>query len=381
MLISKKEGGINMSSDYYITTSDFYDDVREIFKSEIEQFKKKISSDDYIVKIGFITDTHYVIRDDGYYSGDLHKPGMAERSRTHIFNLGYLSDKLDFVVHGGDIIDGVELNNYVQNQLTKDIGTLFNLMSCPSAMCIGNHDNNSFISTKQGGGKNRLKVWKDFLVHPETQNEFYLSDDRIHKSSDNNYWYYDIKGIRVVGLDTFEQSFELDEEGYLKYPAIISSVITQKQIDWLIETLSTDFPVIIFTHAPIDKTIQEYKSIEYPINHDVLRKIMLAKKQGQKGKVSSQGEVPIAAAYDFSQYQNSIISIVNGHLHTEILKQWNNINLFSGINSVGLSSNRKTLYWDTKLEDAIYIFEIDLKNKIVNIQGYGRANDFNYNFE
>lgn len=370
-----------MSSDYYITASKFYDDVRDIFKPEIEQFKNKISSDDHIVKIGFITDTHYVIRDDGYYSGDLNKPGMAERSRTHIFNLGYLSDKLDFVVHGGDIIDGVELNNYVQNQLTKDIGTLFNLMSCPSAMCIGNHDNNSFIATKQGGGKNRLKGWKDFLVHPETQNDYYLSDDRIQKSNDSNYWYYDTKGARIVGLDTFEQCLDLDEEGYLKYPAFISSVITQEQVDWLVETLSTDFPIIIFTHAPIDKTIQDFKCIEYPINHDVLRTIISAKKQGQKGECTSTGDMPVKVTYDFSQYKNSIISIVNGHLHSEILKKWNNINLFSGINSVGLSSNRKTLYWDTKLEDAIYVFEINLDNKQVNIKGYGRANDFDYNFE
>lgn len=366
-----------INEEFYMTAQQYESNVRDIFKPSIQEFKESISDDESIIKIGFITDTHYVIRDNGYFGGKDKIPGMAVRNRSHLYNVGYVSDKLDFVVHGGDVVDGNERTSYVYNQLVRDMGTLFSTMSCSHGMVIGNHDNNTNVSTVSAG-KYRLKGW-DFTVDPKLLNSYFVSDSRINKEENVNYWYFDTKGIRIIGLDSFPQYHILDDEGYLKYPAFTNSIFDQKQLEWLIDKLATNKPIIMFTHCPIDGTLQT-SPIQNPINHDMIKHIISAKQYGEKGSlVNHHPDFPIDVKFDFTNYTGNIISIVNGHTHYDCVKEWETINLFAGINSLGTGANQVT-YWDTDEEDAFYVIEIDTKMKKVCIKGYGRASNHTFNF-
>ena len=361
-----------IDEERYMTPAQFFKNVRNIFKDTLIDFKNSINDDEHVIKIGFITDTHYVIRDRGYFGGKSKTPGMAYRNRSHLYNIGFLSDKLDFIVHGGDVVDGNEKTSDVYNQLVRDVGTLFSTISCPHSMVIGNHDNNSNISTKNAG--NYRKQGYEFTVLPSLLNQYFISDPRIHKTSNRNYWFYDIKGIRIIGLDLFFQFLHLDNQGYLKYPAFTTSVIDQVQINWLIEVLTTSMPIIIFSHCPIAGIVYQ-NTVETTINHHLIVDILKAKQRGLKGTImSSHIDFPVNVTYDFSKTKGNLISLVNGHVHSESVKQWEGINIFSGLNSLGVDKNHN-VYWDTEYEDAFYVLEIDSESRKVNIRGYGRGSN------
>lgn len=367
-----------IDEEFYMTPEQYGQNVRDVFKPTLEKFKTSLHFDDDTINIGFITDTHYVIRDQGYFGGPEKIPGMAIRDRSHLYNLGYVSDMLDFAVHGGDVVDGNERTSYVYNQLVRDMGTLFATLPCPHAMVIGNHDNNTNVATPSAGAY-RLKGW-DFTVSNELLNTYFVSDERINKQDNVNYWYYDVKGIRIIGLDSFPQYHILDDNGFLKYPAFTTSIFDQAQVDWLIDKLSTSMPVIIFTHCPIDGTLQK-NPIGNLINHNVVRDVLYSKQHGESRKISvhSNSDFPIETICDFTKCAGNMIAVVNGHTHYDAHQNWNDINLLSGVNSLGVSHDGVT-HWNTDMEDAFYVLEISKRNRSVNVHAYGRAEKHRFNY-
>ncbi|MBF7115838.1 hypothetical protein ITQ90_10450, partial [Pediococcus pentosaceus] len=111
------------------------------------------------------------------------------------------------------------------------------------------------------------------------------------RNGNSNYFYYDIpnKKVRVVGINDYENPNTLDSDGNLKYPRINTSVITGAQLKWLATdalNVSADTHVIVMLHCPIDGTLKDNPT-EHCYNHDVLKQLLEAFKNGTSGTLTS----------------------------------------------------------------------------------------------
>lgn len=351
--------------------------VREIFKDGISNMRAQI--DPNLANIGMITDVHYTDRDN-YWGPD----NAAETGITHILNIAAISDLLDFAASCGDNTDDNWPDNHFSLKRIMDYGTTwFTSMQCPSAILLGNHDDNSSHAV---GGK---AVGNDYLVPDSYIAKAYRNDLNLygeHRNGDSNYYYYDIpdKNVRVIGVNDYENPNTLDSSNKLKYPRINTSIITADQIKWLAsDALNVDVNthVMIMMHCPINGTNKDNPA-ETCINHDVLKQLLEAFVSGKTGTlVGVNADFPVNVDYNFANKGN-LIGVFAGHVHADDYKQVNGINYILSLNSVGCSGNQPnvTTYYDTADEDSWAVIGVDTADRHVKMSKFGRGSDMNFDY-
>lgn len=350
--------------------------IRDIFTGQISNMKARINPD--LVNIGMINDVHYTDR-DSFWGPD----NVAETGITHLLNIGEVSEKLDFAVSVGDNTDDHYSDNHFSIKRIEDYGmTWFTALECPSAVLLGNHDDNSVQSTSNATGNDYLVPDSKF-IQAYRQNVNLFGEKR---NGTSNYFYYDIpdKKVRVVGINDYENPNTLDSDGKLKYPRINTSVITGAQLKWLATdalNVSADTAVIVMLHCPIDGTIKDNPTA-HCYNHDVLKQLLEAFKNGTSGTLtSSTTDFPVNVDYSFAN-KGTLIGVFAGHTHTEGYQAINGINYVLNLNSVGCDNNypNRTLYFDTKDEDSWSVIGIDTANKKVKLTKFGRGTDLDFTY-
>lgn len=350
--------------------------IRDIFTGQISNMKARINSD--LVNIGMINDVHYTDR-DSFWGPD----NDAETGITHLLNMGEVSEKLDFAVSVGDNTDDNNGDNHFSIKRIEDYGmTWFTALECPSAVLLGNHDDNSSHATSGATGNDYLVPDSEF-IRAYCQNVNLFGEKR---NGNSNYFYYDIpnKKVRVVGINDYENPNTLDSNGKLKYPRINTSVITGAQLKWLAAdalNVSADTHVIVMLHCPIDGTLKDNPT-EHCYNHDVLKQLLEAFKNGTSGTLtSSTTDFPVNVNYSFAS-KGTLIGVFAGHTHTEGYQAINGINYVLNLNSVGSASDagNRILYFDTKDEDSWSVIGIDTANRKVKLTKFGRGTDLDFTY-
>lgn len=228
--------------------------------------------------------------------------------------------KINAIVATGDYVS----NNEKTNRQT--IMTNLNLFksiffassnTIPSFLCTGNHEANMVTS----------------------DSTFYLSKEDIHQclfsnpnyayqqTEQENYYYADVKEpngniIRFIVLDNTDQPT-------FKYNTQHISCITQKQIDWFIQTalqkdMTEKHSIIVLTHHPLQEYSKNqetymcggthlYKATLIPTIIDAFQQ-RKSISQSYKSTVSPTSTIHING--NFTQAKGEFICYLGGHAHT-----------------------------------------------------------------
>ena len=344
--------------------------IRDIFTNQIGNMRSRINPD--IVNIGMLNDVHYTDRDT-YWGPD----SIAKTGITHILNLASVSDLLDYAVSVGDNTDDNADSSKFSEKRIMDYGTTwFTALECPSAILIGNHDDNSSHALVDGMTGDDFIVKDSYFAKAYRQNINLFGEKR---NGDSNYFYYDIpdKNVRVIGIDDYENPHTFDDDGKLKYPRIVNSIITDTQLNWLATDalqVPSDTHVAIFMHCPIYGTTTDNPT-NICINHDVLKSLLEAYVSGTNGTlVGSNTDFPTSVKYSFASKGN-LIGVFAGHVHYDDYKQVDGINYVANLNSVGSDMPRPggKEYFNTNDEDSWAVIGVDTSKRHVKLIKFGRG--------
>ena len=208
---------------------------------------------------------------------DLHyKKGMYAASVEHLVSIldRAAEEKVDFVVHMGDFC-----NDYLGSpELTK--AWIQNRHDLPVYGIYGNHE----LETRG----NTMKVVTPLLCNREV----------CFAAPGVGYWYTDINGYRLIGLDTnYSYNSELEQwehnrEASWGAPAgnTLDHSLSPRQLQWLEEVLAE-------TAAQCKKAVV--------LSHAALSDLWY-----------SSPDAPAVRAL-FAKYKDTVILSINGHLHTD----------------------------------------------------------------
>ncbi len=178
------------------------------------------SRDGSLVRFGIVTDSHYAdidTRGTRYYRESTDK--MAEC-------ISLMNDqKVDFVIHLGDFINGAPDNTIENLRLFESVYAGFD---GPRYHVLGNHDMDS-ISKEQ----------------------FQSVVENSGIGQDETWYSFDLNGLHFVVLDAnFTENGTPYDSGNFHWT---DANIPQEQLDWLDADLSSNTsPAVIFTHQLLD---------------------------------------------------------------------------------------------------------------------------------
>ena len=260
-----------------------------IYSEPISTTKLKLarSAENGRVVYGFLSDNHL--------NSDYLENNMAQKRQYRAMIDTLSGTGVDFIVLGGDTIDGNSIEN-VYN-ITEDFFGYAKTNGIPVAILNGNHDDNSYISMQS-------KAWvRSYLVDRSTVPAVFPSDDVC-------YYYFDIdrKNMRVVCLDASD------------YPAGHSGSdwwsLSQAQVEWFIDTiLDTDNDIAIMTHMSPEYSRNSYALGDNGGYHSDLISVIAA--FNSRGSISLYGKT-----HNFSAATNSIRWMHCGHSHIEYMEDY-----------------------------------------------------------
>lgn len=195
-----------------------------MFDKEHERIQNLVKThhDKNSLKIVLATDTHYAIN------------GVYEQSAYNMRRI-FRAIGADAMVHLGDFTDGI-LKKELTQKYTKFV---LSQLPKPYYVCLGNHDSNYF-----GDAKESMDI---------------TEQSRVYLGRNTPYYYKDIKGIRLIFLDCYDNT-RVHRYGY-----------TDEELYWLenmLDTISMD--IVVFGHdAPLAEL--DYWSEEVHNGHKLIK--------------------------------------------------------------------------------------------------------------
>lgn len=335
----------------------------------------------HIFNFGLITDNHFQF--DNLYS---------YRALDHYVWFGEATRRanVDAVLVDGDNING---DNYSltyaepnRKQLIKSTLTIVDVLEgsvdalTPVFWIKGNHDNGMMNEIGISGPKSTLS--EEDLKH------FYHTTDCRYgevRDGDSLYFYKDYpeQKIRLIGLNSNDDTDELNPDGSWKTKDMNDHKFRQPQLEWLVsQALKVDDPdyqVMFFFHVPLDRVFKE-TGLQ---NTDAFIQIIKCFKAGTSTTINADGKYPITGlSVDFTkQGPRTVVGIFNGHLHldasnttaldgTPVIEQTSStIHDFTGVRPK-----------DTINEDAWSLFSIDTEKRQIHMYRFGNGNDQSFSY-
>lgn len=302
---------------------EYFDQSTQNALSNLNQIMYNTTASTNPLKTGTVNERFKIV-----HISDIHLPRTsAQEDNISLKNLreaiqfANLNDsKINAIVATGDYVSNNEKTNRqtIINNLNLFKSIFFDSSNrIPGFLCTGNHDTNMLTS----------------------DSTFYLPQEDIHQclfSTQNypyeqteveNYYYADVKEpngniIRFIVLDN------TDQEGFL-YNTLQVSCITQKQIDWFIQTalqknMTEKHSVIILTHHPLQEFSKNqetymcsgthlYKATLIPSIIDAFQQ-RSSISQTYKSTISPTKTIHVNG--DFTQAKGEFICYLGGHAHT-----------------------------------------------------------------
>ena len=183
---------------------------------EKQQPEKEIVQKEY--EIGFITDIHGKIKGAKKKAPDIN----SEAKETLTYFAEHMNKKFhpDFVVQGGDLVEGTDREGQKSIDDFKALAGYFKGIKVPTYHVIGNHETRGFAKND----------WLNLTGYEKT------------------YYFFDYAGLRVIVLDgneneKIENIVDYDKNNYY---------LSENQFQWLEKTLSEskNLQKIVFIHYP-----------------------------------------------------------------------------------------------------------------------------------
>lgn len=286
--------------------------------TKYEEFAKEITAlqSPETFSMLYATDVHY-IRKYAYYVPSYYKvKEMTEFSE-------YAG--IDLLALTGDLVDG---NTTLERQY-RDMYDLISLVrkskTTSVALSKGNHDDCSWYAIKNGLGTDRCVSavqWYNHVVNP-IRVQYPITLDSENPAGGYYYIDYPQQKIRVINLNTNDIENITDENGKIirEYCGHWCMGLREKQLKWLANALKFDeegWSVMLMSHAlPINDGVNS----DDVKNGELAWKILLAYKNGEKGRVSGTEKYYEAdVEYDFTQNKsNDVLPYLYGHVHRDMV--------------------------------------------------------------
>ncbi|MFI3729519.1 metallophosphoesterase [Vagococcus fluvialis] len=331
----------------------------------------QLRTDDMLV-FGIIADTHCARH-------VINKPDVTDNIKafSHINNIAEFSNMvdLDFLVHVGDMVEGVT----TKKQNTQDLQEVMAMLgqsNCPYFATVGNHDDNRYGNKANGNVMNQyIEPNEMYKIVTSPSKAFNIIENQNDK---NMYFYYDVPGkkYRAIFLNCYDTPYtstngEMDYKDYGGY--------REKQINWLIDVLKNtpeNYQVAFFQHVSLGTGYHD-ANLTYVHNTDIVQGIIGAYKNGTSySKSNDHADFKVSVNVNFTG-QRIVSFVANGHHHSDRLKVVNNINNLS----VNLSKpSYRVEEWGTVNQDSWNILLVDTKNKKVKALRYGFGSDVEFSY-
>ena len=376
---------------------EYFDQNTQNALSNLNQIMYNTTASTNSLKTGTVNERFKIV-----HISDIHLPRTsAQEDNICLKNLkeaiqfANLNDsKINAIVATGDYVSNNEktIRQTIINNLNLFKSIIFDSSNTtPGFVCTGNHDANMLT----------------------LDSTFYLSKEDIHQclfSTPNypyeqteveNYYYADVKEpngniIRFIVLDN------TDQEGFL-YNTQQVSCITQKQIDWFIQTalqknMTDKHSVIILTHHPLQEYSKNqetymcggthlYKATLIPSIIDAFQQRSFISKT-YKSTISPTKTIHVNG--DFTQAKGEFICYLGGHAHTYgnfnvgIEGKAKQIMLLANTLSPSLQNNNYG-YIDRDIDHNKYnsfsIYCVDTNEKKIYITNFGATKNNSENIE
>lgn len=365
-------GGLTYLSDDMMTdVNGGYTDLQKL-----KDFKNSIDTDSSLTRIAFATDTHHEAESNW-------RPHMTSGLR-HVLNPMYVQDVVDAVIFNGDNINnGGGGDKAVANYLVQDFSTTVRSLiesDTPVLINKGNHDNNYKDATVYDDWRS---LPSQVLTNAELAHYYGydVKDDRIIRDGNSAYCYIDLpNNVRMYMLDSYDTPETLDSDGYLDFNARQNSIYSQKQLQWLANTLDPNKTTVFFAHNPVEQVFGTGNASN-EVNHDVLHQLLNGFAAGSSGTIN--GATGITVKYTFDK-AGTIAGVFTGHLHKSSMVVDNDINYVQttcqAVYADGDHREERANKFGTYQEDAFDVIEIDPVKKHVKLKRYGYGEDREYDY-
>lgn len=327
------------------------------------------------ISFAFITDTHA----DG--SGE---NSNFEQIKEHFRALKEMSNygTIDFIVLGGDITSGVELDKTTLKAKLSEMSKSLLAIEQPVYFLNGNHDDNSYYTeTPTIANTLRKLEWYNRVVRPFRNGE--IHDTEFLESA---YYYQDYadKKVRVVCLDGCDYPVMDNGDGTLKWNGRNFWGYGARQAEWLaVEALANipeDYKVIVFSHM-----VTRHQHSNYPTstglikNGEIIEGILTACHNGTTYVKTTTGtDYDVSIDVDFTGEEREVLAYIHGHNHTSTV--------FTGVLPfpiIGVPNSYATQHANatetrvkgTDTEDCWDIITIDTITNEINCTRYGAGED------
>lgn len=370
--VEQVTGGLTYLSDDMMTdVNGGYTDLQKL-----KDFKNSIDIDAGLTRIAFATDTHHEAESNW-------RPHMTSGLR-HVLNPMYVQDAVDAVIFNGDNINnGGGGDKATANYLVQDFSTTVRSLvdsDTPVLINKGNHDNNYKDATVYDDWRS---LPSQVLTNAELAHYYGydVKDDRIIRDGSSAYCYIDLpNNVRMYMLDSYDTPETLDKDGYLDFNARQNSIYSQKQLQWLADTLDASKTTVLFAHNPVEQVFGTGNASS-EINHDVLHKLLNAFVSGGSGTIN--GITGITVKYTFAK-AGTIAGVFTGHLHKSSMVIDGTINYVQttcqAVYADGDHREERANKFGTYQEDAFDVIEIDPVKKHVKLKRYGYGEDREYDY-
>ncbi|MBO5177773.1 MAG: metallophosphoesterase [Lachnospiraceae bacterium] len=332
---------------------------------EFSQEIKDVQGPD-IFSILYATDIHYIRKFAMYVPAYYKVKEMVEFSQFAGFDLLALT---------GDLVDG----NTTLKRQKRDLGDLISLVREAKTTAVliskGNHDDCSWYAYKNSMGIEAVlspEAWYSYVVNP-IRVQYPITVDTENITGGYYYIDYPLHKIRVININTNDLPVVMDEEGKLRkeYCGQWNFGISEKQLKWLVETLSFEedgWSVVFMSHEFLTNE-QNDKIVR---NGDLAWKIIQAYKRNEKGSVTSEeAHLEAHVQFDFTNNQsNDVLVYMFGHRHVDLSFVLDGITAIATKNLLGNVKKN----WDDINEtidggwDCVFI---DKKRRKLQIKRYG----------
>lgn len=321
----------------------FANDTPQYIKDALEQVKQHNSIP--FVNIAFMTDSHG--------NGDLLAAGS--NATKSIQALKYLdkSNKLDLLVHGGDVILTTDFTTYTKSRLLLDIqNNLKKYADIKNLVFVkGNHD--AGHQNEEGTTENLDNF--EYRALYQTGDAYFGTVAPVNNYFNETFYYKDVteKKVRMIFLDSWHDYNTLDNSDKMSFG--------NTQEEWLcqiLKSVASGWSVVIFTHY-------------FGYNQSVIDSNPLSNNVSHIVKAFNEG-----GTYGTYTFNNNakLVAVIMGHEHQDV---YNNS---LGFNTIRVDASFKKESDATDKDMCISIFTIDTENNVLYETRIGRGNSRSYKF-
>ena len=351
------------------------DEYTDLLEKDINKFTYKanrLNNDNF--KSLIITDTHIEHLAKTNQIANINAKNFEDFNKIH----NGLNHN-DASVHLGDWVDGNFTKEETLHSSVKLSREYFD--SDNKYAVYGNHDFNGqwdgFSGQNGIYSKNLSRIYDK-----QDMKEYYTPEQK-------DYYFIDKKNTRMIFLNSFDISYQVDSEGQLYVDPLVTRGFGKDQIKWVIETLKStpqDFNIVVYTHDTFNNVFDDGQYY----NGDLMRNIFESYQSKSEIDVFTTGIDETSPIFDYYKIEETdtfentnglVMGVISGHRHIDksIVKNGiRYISLLCARAEGGSTDEKPKRDYNNVTRNAISFLEFDLPNQKIKLLRYGAGKDRSY---